>query len=397
MGTGGGGTGGVGGDQGGEGGKAPVILYPDLATLFDLGISRTCSLNSGGCHKARAFPELGAITDLPSLVAMPCQLGAQAPSATLDECEVPGDRLQIGDIDHEILYVNVSDFEPFPPTRARLRLAGAPSTLLDPNARIRRVDEGGTEVLSISLSGVVLEPGPTPLFVDLDLSAAVDPGLSDFMDPRAWHGERVRMGDPNNNGIAHATSLRWAEVVPGDPSRSFLYQRLIQDTYGPRMPLIQRTWSDEATRALWCWIRALPANATPTSIDVKAPIDYASCPPDPSLPDPTGGWEAVRTIMGNQCATAQCHSSQIKAGNLDLTPDATSFQQNVLNAASSQAMGAMLVVPGQPLASYLFCKVDPSCSGRAATTEQMPLGKPTLSSAELQAISDWIVQGAMVK
>jgi len=400
AGAGGAGGGGIGGSVGtGGAGGVEDVTFPDIATLHDLGVSRTCSLNQGVCHSSRQHPELTTADDLLKLVGMPCQLGVADPALVRDECEVPGDLLELDGKDYEILVVKVTEPSPYPPRKVTLRLASAPPSLASANARIHRVDAAKVDVLSKPLTGVTLEPGAGPSYVVLDFSGATDPNLADFMDPRAWYGDRVRMGDPNNNGYAHVSPKPWAEIYPGDPARSYLYKRLLNDKYGPQMPLIPRTWSPLATRAVWCWIKGLAPDATPDKLDINAPIDYATCPLDPDAPNPdtTGGWPEVRTLMGNKCASAQCHSSQIKAGGLDLTPNAANFKANVIDITSAQKAGAIRVVPKDPAASYLYCKADPNCSERAPNTAVMPLGQPALSDKELKTLSDWITAGAKVE
>lgn len=389
--------------SGGSGGVDPVqIAFPDLRALHAQAVAPTCALNDGVCHSEKAYPDLRRLADLVALVGAPCQLGAPDPALVLDACEVPGDRLVLGGVDDEILLVRTAPDEPFPPAKVLVDLASPPATLDPAGARIRRVDASGTEILSKSLAGATLADGGDaahPNTIAIDLTSASEPGLADFLDPRAWHGDRVRMGDANGDGIAHASSSPWAEITPGDPARSFFYRRLVTDQYGARMPIVPRAWSANATRAVWCWIRGLSADATPASIDPSAPIDYADCPLDPDAPDPggSGGWPAVRTLVGSRCATSGCHTPQARAGDLDLTPDAATFAAEVLGVASAQAPGALRVAPGQPSASYLLCKVTPDCGARAPGTSLMPLTGAPLGPDEIQTISDWIQAGAPVE
>ena len=57
----------------------------------------------------------------------------------------------------------------------------------------------------------------------------------------------------------------------------------------------------------------------------------------------------------------------------------------------------MRVVPGQPAASYLICKVTLSCESRAPDTGVMPLNQTGLTDAEIKTLSDWILDGAPVE
>lgn len=387
------GTGGGGGT--GTGGEAPHSVYPDIATLHDLGVSRTCSLNGGVCHSQKNAPELTKPEDFLATVGQPCQLAAQDPSMVIDECEVPGDVLTLGGIDTEILFVSIPPNEAYPPKHLTLELAAAAPPLAAAGAKVRRLSQSKQEVLARPLVNVQLTEGVTAKQVVLDLTA-VDPAVADFLDIRVAQSDRVRMGDANHNGLAHPSASPWAEITPGDPARSFLYQRLLDDKYGPKMPLIQRTWTPAATRAVWCWIRGLPAAATPASIGIHDAIDYAGCPQDPKAPDPnaSGGWPAVKLLMQSKCATSLCHNADTHAAGLELTPTPAVFGLGVVNKPSAQVPTALRVAPGQPKASYLLCKIDPSCVDRAKNTAVMPLGFAGLSDTEIKAVSEWIQNGA---
>ncbi|UQA60353.1 hypothetical protein [Polyangium aurulentum] len=397
-----GGAGGAGG-SGGSGAGNPTggstdpaaAVFPDIASLHATGMARTCALNDGVCHSARQYPELGSVKDLVALVNAPCQVASNDPAHVPDECERPGDLLVLGDTEHEILRVLVDPKAPFPPVSVEVRLAGPAGPLDGVGARIRRLGDAGAETLSVPLDGATFAPGADASSVIVQLgSAPVE--LRRFLDVRSSDLDRVRVGDANGNGTAHASATPWALVTPGDPSRSYLYKRLINDAHGPKMPLLQRTWSALATRAVWCWIRGLPADATAATVSVSERIDYEDCPSDPDAPDPnaTGTWSSVRTLMGSRCATAGCHNEAVKAGALDLSPNSLVFQQSVIGVPSVQQMGALRVVPGQPQASYLLCKVDPECDSRAPMTALMPITGNPLTEAEIKSISEWILNGA---
>jgi hypothetical protein len=398
QGGGGSGSGGGGGAGGGAVTDPAAAVYPDIAALHALGTARTCALNEGVCHRARQYPELGAVGDMLALVNAPCQVAPADPALVPDECERPGDKLVLGGVDLEILRVIVPANASFPLASVELKLGAAPPSFDTTGARIRRLDDGGAEVKSVPLDGAAIGPGSDATSVKIELGAAPLP-LREFLDVRIVDPEHVRMGDPNGNGIAHDAPAPWSQVHPGDPKRSYLYRRLLGDQYGPRMPLIPRTWSPLATRALFCWIRGLPAGATPGSPEALAPIDYANCPIDPDAPDPnaTGTWSSVRTLMGSRCATQGCHTEAAKAGGLDLTPTSATFVKDVISVASTQQPSVLRVVPGQPAASYLLCKIDPKCESRAANTVLMPITGTPLTDAEIKSVAAWIVNGAPVE
>jgi hypothetical protein len=387
---------------GGAGG-APLDVaqaaFPDLTTLHATGVAATCALNQGVCHSQRQWPELGTMAALLAAVGAPCQVGIQDPASTLAACEIPGDKLRLGGQDYEILHVDIAPGQPFPPAQVTLKLPAVPASMDPATAHLHRPDGMGGDLFDKPLTGTTLAAGADVVHLVVTLAGATDATLAGFLDTRAWHGDRVRQGDANGDGMAHVAAQPWAEITPGDPARSLLYQRLVSEAYGPRMPLVPRTWSPAATRALWCWIRGLPAGATAASIDPAAPIAYADCPVDPAAPDPNavGGWPAVKMLLAGKCATGPCHSAETHAAMLDLSPDEVTFAKNVVNVASSQSPGVLRVVPGQPAASYLLCKVNPKCDARAAGTVLMPQGATPLSDTEIQTISDWILAGAPTK
>lgn len=389
------GSGGSGGKGGAGGGDEASTTYPDVAAIHELGVAPTCSLNKGVCHSERSYPELGAAKDMLTAVGSPCQLGAQDPATTLDQCEIAGDKLTLGGVDYEILVVTIAATEPFPPKNVDVELASMPSSLDATGATIRRALPGGGDAVMRPLDGVVVSAAAGANQITLALAGAADPTLATFLDVRAWSGDRVRMGDPNNNGKAHSSSDPWAEIVPGDPAKSLFYQRLVSADYGPMMPTLRRTWKAATTRAVWCWIRGMPKDAKIADLDLHDPIDYDSCPIDPDAPDPNapGGWPAVRTLMQSKCATGPCHTSTVKAADLDLTGDPAVFAEQVINASSTQKPGTLRVAPGQPAASYLLCKVDPACAAIADGTALMPLNSE-LTADEIKTISDWILNGA---
>jgi hypothetical protein len=66
---------------------------------------------------------------------------------------------------------------------------------------------------------------------------------------------------------------------------------------------------------------------------------------------------------------------------------------SVLSAnPAAQSAGLLRVNPGNPDASFLVTKLTTPLRGQGS---KMPLGKPPLSAAQIQAIRDWITQGAL--
>jgi hypothetical protein len=170
-----------------------------------------------------------------------------------------------------------------------------------------------------------------------------------------------------------------------------LYERLLNDDLGTQMPMVTGMWSPLATRALWCFLRSLPANSRPSESDLDRPIAYAGCPLDPDAPDPsTVGFPAVVAITENKCATGGCHDAASKQGGLDLSTK--HLIANTVNVSSTQAPTKKLITPASPADSYFFCKIDPTCSDRVG--DAMPRGSSGLSTEEIDRVKKWIESGA---
>lgn len=117
-----------------------------------------------------------------------------------------------------------------------------------------------------------------------------------------------------------------------------------------------------------------------------------STPDDTYLPALDSGIssDSVAQLLTTKCAIAGCHGDSGTAAE-GLILSASVALQNTVNVPSSQDPARKLIAPGQPSASYLFCKVDPSCSQIVGA--HMPLGTP-LSTAELDLLRSFIASGA---
>jgi hypothetical protein len=92
------------------------------------------------------------------------------------------------------------------------------------------------------------------------------------------------------------------------------------------------------------------------------------------------------------CRVAACHGAGA-SGGLDLRYGAAHFSLVGQPATAPGAAAKMLVVPGDPEASFLWQKL----TGRLATDEgvRMPAaGAPALDALELELVRSWIVAGA---
>jgi hypothetical protein len=99
-------------------------------------------------------------------------------------------------------------------------------------------------------------------------------------------------------------------------------------------------------------------------------------------PSPVGFTTDVKPILDRHCA--ECH---LQGGD---GTKASGFQVDDHRAVMAGTRFGPVVVPGDPLSSSLYRlvagKVDPSI--------KMPHGREQLSDGEVQAIKDWIAQGA---
>jgi|SRR6266508_2355516 len=96
-------------------------------------------------------------------------------------------------------------------------------------------------------------------------------------------------------------------------------------------------------------------------------------------------------IFSPSCAAfSACHSPSGKAGKCLLT--AGNSYNSLVNHVASGNPAKMLVTPGHTESSFLLEKLR----GELGPDEgdPMPLNNPSLSDAQIQAIADWIAQGA---
>jgi hypothetical protein len=86
-----------------------------------------------------------------------------------------------------------------------------------------------------------------------------------------------------------------------------------------------------------------------------------------------------------------CHDALTQADGLELSNASVSF--NDLVGRVSNCAGRVLVVAGNPDASYLLDKLGQGSQAPCGST--MPLAQPPLTSAQVSLVRDWIAAGAM--
>jgi hypothetical protein len=97
--------------------------------------------------------------------------------------------------------------------------------------------------------------------------------------------------------------------------------------------------------------------------------------------------EIQAAIFSPTCATAGCHTGAAASAGLDLS-DADTSHAALVGMPSSQ--GTLLVAPTLPGDSYLVHKIE----GNQAAGQRMPLAAAPLSQPEIDAIRQWIADGA---
>lgn len=385
-----------------DGGAAPDGgAYATIGALHSAAMAPTCSLNNGVCHNSKEYPDFHTVSNLIDAVNQPCNLNAAKHSDVHDACEPSGDRLVLPSlgVDAEIATVVVS-----PPDADSASLTSAVVTLGAPLAASAGAGASdlavkrGSSSFTLGAAGVIATVADART-VTLDLTNA-DPAAKTFLDDRVypWQPSMVRVADVNGNGtLGHGMGM--ALVVPGQPMQSYLLLRLIDNTQGDLMPRQCREWDQQATRALGCWIRGLKMAADGTVANANDPIDYARCDFDPGTRGrcaqnkpvaPKGSFAAAADVFTRSCGGEGCHSGAMPAGSLDLS--AGRAWGSLVGAQATEVTGMLRVKAGDPDASYLYCKIDPSCTQRAFA--QMPYQAGTLPQADRDAIRDWIVMGA---
>jgi hypothetical protein len=95
-------------------------------------------------------------------------------------------------------------------------------------------------------------------------------------------------------------------------------------------------------------------------------------------------------ILTPSCAFSSCHAGAGGSAGLDLTEGAA--WAAIVEVPARDAPDEVLVVPGDPLASYLWkkCAAEPGITG-----DPMPVGAAGgLDTARLALLTDWIEAGA---
>lgn len=372
--------------------------YGSLIELHELAIAPTCALNGGVCHNASSYPDLRTPSALVASVGQPCGLSAVGYGAFPDACEGPGDRFVVAGagFDAEVVDVVVTEVDWAIDLPVAVELwFDAPVPAIPPDARGFEVRRGSRSFPLEPASAVAIESISERRLV-LRVALADGKAIARFLDVRGLPypiDAAIRWADANGNGL-HASAAPAHAIVPGRPLDSWVVRRLIDPSLGELMPRQCRTWSDDATRALACWIEGLAVDDAGAVTNAYEPIDYERCtvalPPGRCAGVLGSGPAAVDAIVARSCGGSGCHIGEdAPAAGLDLS---SGRARVALRGRSSERAGRMIVVPGDPDGSYLLCKLEAACAAREGTT-RMPLGS-ALTPDELAIVREWIASGA---
>jgi hypothetical protein len=97
----------------------------------------------------------------------------------------------------------------------------------------------------------------------------------------------------------------------------------------------------------------------------------------------------IQEVFNNRCSNCHVDHGGSPMGDLDLDPEFS--YDNLVNGPSNEQPGRFLVVPGQPLDSVLFEKINCEVPNFGM---RMPRGRAPLPLTEQALIFDWIMLGA---
>lgn len=242
--------------------KEARVEFPDAISLHTEVIQRSCAPLGGVCHNNKEFPDLHTVGNFISVTGKPCNLDEEDPAQIHDGCEPEGDMLRIPSFDFtaRIAFYGPEMYDDFGNVWRDIELT-EPAT--------------GT---GDRIAGEFLRDNA--VYVDVPANIIVTAGSKHAQLVDMYYLEYSKYlalynivgGDPNQNGILGADELGWAEVVRGQPDRSYLLQRVLGTVPGTRMPLANQPLSNPEYVALICWIETMDKNPQP-----EQRIDYTHC------------------------------------------------------------------------------------------------------------------------
>ncbi|MBC8073245.1 MAG: hypothetical protein IAG13_33290, partial [Deltaproteobacteria bacterium] len=365
--------------------------FPTYLDLHEKVVTRTCSPNGGVCHNEKEYPDLHTPQTMLSMLDAPCNLAETDPLNLFDGCEPPGDELVFTTGSNttyvgEVAWIELVSDKVGVVTHAVVQLrAPIPNAMLVAgqyeSIAFQRATDGGMLTVGAVDNAVSYAPGMVALQIN---------GYAELpADVKTLLESDVRAGDPNRNGAFGYSEDEYRLLLPGDPWKSYLLQRLQGNVPGSPMPLANQPLSSAEIIALACWIEGA---TTAEAASPYASIDYDGCEYAAEFGEtPTGSGATfsghVQPILDARCATAGCHGEVAPAAGLALTAEVA---YDSLMAMSLQNPEMPRVTPGNPSNSYLVTKL----TGNGLSGMQMPLASQPLSDEELTVVRTWISYGA---
>lgn len=371
--------------------------FPTYLVLHTEVIARTCTPNMGVCHNIKEYPDLHTPQTMLGVIDQPCNLAESVALNVYDGCERTGDTIEligpsnpgfvseVGYIAHELDAVTHQAVAILVHLRDPIPGAMLDPTLLE-GIRLSRTTRQGTLAVGELAGRVSYDAGESTLrIVDY---ATLTP------EEKALVEDEMELGDPNQDGVFGGVSDPFKLIVPGDPTRSYLLQRLLGNVPGSPMPLANEPLSSAEVIALACWIEGI---TDPARLAVEAAIDYDDCQTaaDFGGPNPSSGHSLsnnVQPIFNRFCAIPGCHTEGSAQAGLVLTPG--DARASLLDE-STQVPGTRRVEAGNPTSSYLINKLTGSGKLLGHTMPITPEGEPgMLEDWQIEIVRAWIVAGA---
>jgi len=134
--------------------------------------------------------------------------------------------------------------------------------------------------------------------------------------------------------------------------------------------------------------------AAASMILFAAALAFFSCSGEGDLESRAGtSFDQINVLVFQpRCALSGCHDSASRAADLNLSGD-SAFGE-LVNVFSTELPSMLRVAPGDPEASYLVHKIRGTAGAVGGVDTQMPLGEAPLSDEDMDAIVQWIQDGA---
>ena len=207
----------------------------------------------------------------------------------------------------------------------------------------------------------------------------------------ACHAHALRTGVPVSAACLEEASLRFARAVRDAENNGDCAAT------GDEASL---DGAIEAFTAAVVLTVTAPGSVTTTTTTIAGTTSSSTTTPGTPPPTTTSSTTLGRTvsfrtevqpILATSCALVFCHSGPLPQAGLNFTRPRRSYG-DLVAVASVECPTFERVLPGSPASSYLVAKLQGA--GPCFTGFPMPLGGPPLPAAELNAIIQWIAEGA---